>query len=269
MGLDTIWKLNLEAYNLGAMYKRFLYFFTKREMYTAIKRNKELVSFQKKERKVYLCALGPSLKKVDLNRIQGDTIVVNRFYKIGKEYPNFVPTYYLVVDSDFTKSEYINDLRDAIMNYGSKGTIFIFNSKMAKNPLMKSIPQDHLFFISGLGGRLKINKKYKIDGMHPTFMNVACAAIFLIVLMGYKDITLLGCDFNSFASTTQVHCYKDSSQERLWTMYDELYAYSIAAKDHSDLALFADKMGCKIINSTKGSLIDAYPIKIEEELYFK
>lgn len=267
MGPETIWKLNLEAYNLGALYKRIVYFFTKREVYTSIKRNKNLLESKNEGRKVYLCALGPSLKKVDLSRIQGDTIVVNRFYKIGKENPDFVPTYYLIVDPDFTKAEYIEDLKEAIMNYASKGTIFIFNSKMSVYPFIKSIPQDHLFFVTGLGGRLKINKTYKIDGIHPTFMNVACAAIFLLVLMGYKDISLLGCDFNSFAHTKQAHCYEDIRQQRLWTMYHELYEYSIVAKDHCDLALFAEKHGCKITNSTKGSLIDAYPVIIEESLY--
>lgn len=259
--------MNLAAYNLGGYYKRMVYFFTKREIYKAIRRNKELENKDNEQKKAYLCALGPSLKKVDINRISGDTIVVNRFYKIGKENPSFVPTYYLIADTDFTKSEYVNDLKEAIEYYASKGTIFIFNSKMYNHPFMKQIPEKQLFFVSGIDGRLKLGKNYRIDGIYPAFMNVAGVAIFLLILMGYKDITLLGCDFNSFASTKQAHCYVDEKQQRLWTMSQELYEYSIVAKDHCDLASYAEKKGCTITNSTKGSLIDAYPIKIDESLY--
>lgn len=257
------------AYNFGGYAKRFLYFFTKREIFNAPKSNSELVKASNSKRKAYLCGLGPSLKKVDINRVAGDTIVVNRFYKIGRDYPNFVPTYYLIIDRDFTKSEYVEDFKDAIEYYASKGTIFIFNSKMSKHPLLKKIPPKQLYFVSCIDGRVKVNKHYKINGLHPAFMNVVGEAILLLMLMGYKDISLLGCDFNSFASTTQVHCYKDENQKRLWTMYEELYAYAIASKDHCDLAEISNKMGCKIVNSTKGSLIDAYPIEIDHTIYIE
>ncbi len=267
MNQYTIWNWNLKAYNLGGYAKRFVYFFTKREIFNAPKRNIELVKQTNGEKKAYLCALGPSLKSVDINAIKGDTIVVNRFYKVGKDNPNFVPTYYLIIDGDFTKSQYVNDFKEAIAYYAPKGTTFIFNSKMAKHPLMKMIPPKQLYFVSCIDGRVKTNKKYKIYGLHPAFMNVASEAILLLMLMGYKDINLLGCDFNSFASATQSHCYNDPSSKRLWSMYEELYAYSIAAKDHSDLAILAKIMECKIVNSTKGSLIDAYPMEIDDSLY--
>jgi len=214
-----------------------------------------------------LCALGPSLMHVDLNKIKGDTIVVNRFYKFGKEYPNFIPTYYLIIDGDFTDERYVKDLEDAINCYVDNGTIFIFNSKISKHPLMQKIPKEQLYFVSCLDGRVKIKKDYKIDGFHPAFFNVAGEAILLLMLMGYKNISLLGCDFNSFASTKQVHCYNDDKKERLWSLYFELFSYAFAAKDHCDLFAISKKMGCMITNSTKGSLIDAYPIAIKEELY--
>ena len=124
-----------------------------------------------------------------------------------------------------------------------------------------------MFFISPFDGRLKINKEYKIDKWQPAFQNVVGAAILTLMLMGYKNINLLGCDFNSFASTTQEHCYQDYSKARLYPLYQELFAYSFAAKDHTDLSLLAEKMGCRITNRTKGSLIDAYPLEIDESLY--
>ena len=84
--------------------------------------------------------------------------------------------------------------------------------------------------------------------------------------MGYKDINLLGCDFNSFASTKQNHCYDDKAPARLYPMYEELFAYSFAAKDHTDLQQYAMKLGCRIVNRTEGSLIDAYPLQIDNSL---
>ena len=87
--------------------------------------------------------------------------------------------------------------------------------------------------------------------------------------MGYKKINLLGCDFNSFASAKNVHCYKDESSERIHRMSWELYAYSIVAHQYDSLQEYANRNSFSILNSTKGSLIDAFPMEIEEHLYIQ
>lgn len=247
--------------------KKIQFFITKPQTFSALKRNTELLKEENDKKEAYVCALGPSLKDIDLNKIKGDTIVVNRFFKFGVSYPDFVPTYYLMIDYGFMREENRKDFEAALDMYADKGTIFILNSKLSGSPIVARIPEKQLYFISPFDGKLKLNKEYRIDKWQPAFQNVLGAAILSLMLMGYKRINLLGCDFNSFASTTQAHCYQDKSKARLYPMYEELFAYSFAAKDHFDLSLLADKLNCKIINRTKGSLIDAYPLEINESLY--
>lgn len=267
MNQNDLWNLNLKIFNLGGFVKRMQFGLFKRQTFSALKRNIELVKNENRDKQAHVLALGPSLKRVILSKIEGDTIVVNRFYKFGLSYPSFTPTYYLMIDYGFMRSENRQDFEEALAMYANRGTIFILNSKLAGLSFVEKIPDKQLYFISPFDGRLNPKRDYRIDKWQPAFQNVVGAAILTLMLMGYKNINLFGCDFNSFASTKQTHCYKDKSETRLYPLYEELFAYSFAAKDHNDLQELAKRMGVSIINRTEGSLIDAYPLEIDENFY--
>ena len=256
-----------KLFDLGGVAKRIINYSLHHDRYSCLKNNIELFSKTNEQKKIYLCGLGPSLKQVDLNRIKGDTIVVNRFFKFGIEYPDFTPTYYVMIDFDFAQERYQKDFTDALDMYLPKGTVFLLNSKLLDSPILKNYNSKNIYFLSCFGGQMHGDKKYKINGVFPAFQNVTGSAILAAMLMGYKDITLLGCDFNAFASPVQNHCYEDQSKTRLWKMSWELYTSSFMAKNHDDLQEYALNNGIKVKNSTKGSLIDAYPVIIEEDLY--
>lgn len=264
---ESLFRLNLRIFDIGGIIKRIQFYLFKHKLFSVLDRNLLLVKPENSTKKAYVCALGPSLKQVDLNKIDGDILVVNRFFKIGKEYPNIVPTYYVMLDYGFNNPDNIDDFRTAINTYAPKGTIFILNSKLSDVPQLSGINPNQLFFISCFDGRTRLYKNYRINGIIPAYQNVVGASIMMLMLMGYKDINLLGCDFNSFASRQQVHCYHDQSTTRLYTMSQELFAYAFAAKEHEELQLYAQKLGVKITNSTRGSLIDAYTYEVDESLY--
>ena len=115
---------------------------------------------------------------------------------------------------------------------------------------------------------MKLNKEYSLDKVLPIFENVVGAALLMSICLGYRQISLLGCDFNSFASTTRNHCYADTKTERWYRMSIELFSYAFAANMHDMIQEYAIKHGVEIVNSTRGSLIDAYPLIIEESLYY-
>lgn len=266
----TLYKLNLRAIDLGGFFKCTVNFLFHHNYYSVLKRNRELYREENKDKKCYICALGPSLKDVDLNKIKGDTIVVNRFFKMGEHYPNFIPTYYIMLDHLFSKPENISDFEEALNTYIDKGTIFILNSKLANLPLMQKYSKNkNLYYISCFRGTMHPKGNYALNKIMPAFQNVVGAAILLVGLMGYKKISLLGCDFNSFASTKKIHCYKDKNVERKDKLSFELFCYYLAAQNHDDLQEYAKIHSIEVRNSTKGSLIDSYPIEIEEDLYFK
>lgn len=264
---ETIFRLNFKLLDWGGVMKKISNFFLHHSTYTSIKRNKNLIGRGVKPEEVFILALGPSLKRVDFSKITGDTLVVNRFYKMGENNLDFVPTYYMMIDYQFGKEENKKDFHAALDMYLNKGTIFLLNSKLYGSNILDGYPLDNIYFFSSFGGDIHSDKHYRMDGILPAFQNVVGSAIMSLSLMGYKRITLLGCDFNSFASTERIHCYKDDSSVRPMRMSWELYAYSIVAHQYDDLQQYANRNGFVVINSTKGSLIDAFPLEINEELY--
>ena len=260
MGFDTLFKLNMFFVNIAGYIRTVQYYLFEHYKFNVVKKNKELKG--PKEKVCYICALGPSLKKVDLNKIIGDTIVVNRFHKLSNQYPNFIPTYYLMYDASFG-STYKDELIEAIDKYYSKGTKFLFNSRFAKLDFLK---QDNIYYLSSFKGDFT-GQEYRLDSVMPSFSNVVGAAIGTAMGMGYKKIVLLGCDFNSFASPVSNHCYAEADNSRQIKLWYELYRYAIVAYGHEMLSKYARLHNIEIINSTKGSLIDSYPFEIQEYLY--
>ena len=267
MNQKTIFELNFKIIDWGGKVKKVSNYLLHHSTYTCIKRNKELVGRANKGDTVHILALGPSLKQVKIDEIKGDTLVVNRFYKMGHLFPEFVPTYYMMIDYKFGEDENKKDFKAAMNMYLSKGTIFLLNSKLYGSSLLDGYPLDNIYFFSSFDGDLHPNKKYRLDGILPAFQNVVGSAIMTLSQMGYGKIKLLGCDFNSFASTERIHCYKDDSSVRPLRMSWELYAYSIVAKQYDCMQEYAEINGFQVINTTKGSLIDAFPLEIDETLY--
>ena len=268
MNQDTIKNLVFDLIDLGGTYKKFVYSLTRPDFKKSIKKNQELIDSPKKD-VCYICALGPSLKDVDLSRLNGDSIVVNRFYKIGKQYPLFKPTYYMMLDAQFGNEDNIKDFNEAISSYSNGDTKFVLNVKLSSfSNRIPNFPQKP-YYLAAYGGDMRGDKDYKVDGVFPAFQNVAGAAILFAITLGYKKIILLGCDFNSFATPIVYHCYENTSTKKLRPLSDELFFYSIAARQHDELRKYADRNGVEIINSTKGSLIDSYTYLIEEDIYRK
>lgn len=264
---ESLYNITMKAFDIGGVFKSIYYYFFKHHLYTIISKNAELIEMVHPSPKAYVCALGPSLKEVNLSKIESDTIVVNRFFKIGKEHPEFVPTYYIMVDTGFSSEENKRDFKEALDTYLPKGTIFFLNSLMANSDVLKDYDTKNIYFVSCFRGSVHSDKKYSLDKPLPVFQNVVGEAILILMLLGYKSINLLGCDFNSFASRKRIHCYQDKTDERPISMSWELFFYSRAAKDHEDLQQYAMNHEILIKNTTKDSLIDAYQYEIEEELY--
>ena len=265
---ESLYNLIYKLLDLGGGLKTLINSVMHRNLYTSLKRNNELKETMQKKPKAYVCALGPSLRQVKLEEIIGDTIVVNRFFKIGAEHPSFVPTYYIMIDAAFASNEHIMDFKKALDTYLPKGTIFLLNSKLSGSPILEEYDKKNIYFVSCFRGNTDIRKKYGIDKPMPAFQNVVCAAIFFLIQMGYKEISLLGCDFNSFASRKRIHCYKEEkTDDRFLSMSWELFCYSMMARNHEDIQKYAEINGVSIINTTKDSLIDAYPYDIDESLY--
>lgn len=262
MNFKFLFKINLWLINLGGYIRTIQYWFSEHYKFKVVMKNNVLLE-KGVGKTCYICALGPSLKSVDLAKIKGDTMVVNHFYKMKDQYSDFVPTYYIMYDPGFIKPVYFDNLREAVSIYSPKGTIFFLNSKLSRYDV-GSI--DNIYYLSAFRGEF-LGQNFRINRVMPSFDNVVGVAIGTAMGMGYKRIVLLGCDFNSFASPVSNHCYAEKNNQRRIELWYELYRYAIVAYGHCTLQKYAQKHGIQILNSTKGSLIDAYPFEIEENLY--
>lgn len=246
--------------NVLGLWKRISFFFKDHSLYTVIKKNKLLINTENSKKKMYVCALGPSLRNVDFNSIDGDSFVVNGFYKFAQNIPLFIPTYYMMIDDEYARNPEEMKFAETVLNaYLNKGTKFFFNSKINHAPFLKKYNPDNIFFFSTFRGAFNPNKKYDFSKIMPISGNVVTFAILLSILMGYKEIYLLGCDFNSFTTPKPLHCYSDSNEIKSLTLSQDLLMYANVAKYHERLQELAKKEGVVIKNATKGSLIDAYP----------
>lgn len=252
---EKLFKLNkvfFKLYGLLLYVKRFNLLLRNRQ---EIKGNVEIKK-QKRSNKCFIIGLGPSLKNIDLSKLDGDIIVTNRF-NLVENAENFDPVAYVIIDNLFYNREYKKDLLEAIKAF--PGTFFVFNGTYKNNLDKKILDKTKHAFIYYWNGFLD-GERDNIDltKVLPIMSNVTCAAEFVALYMGYSEINLLGCDFNSFASLKKNHVYKDDNEDRLWTMSNELFQYSFAADLHCQLDKYSRKHGQRIYNITEGSLIDAY-----------
>lgn len=217
-------------------------------------RNDEL-RLKKSTNKCFICGLGPSLKHVDFSKIDCDTIVVNNFVQFGKNI-NFIPNFYIASDDEFALDENINKIKSAIQKYPDCS--FVLGDKIYSR-LKKDNGISPNIYVS-FGGNLLFNNQLNIDFTKrlPVSMNILSEAIMLAIYIGYKEIYLLGADFNSFASQKAVHCYEEKDDNRKFSMGFELFCYSFAADVHKELAEYSKINDICIFNATPGSLIDAY-----------
>lgn len=217
---------------------------------------------KKKTEKCFIIGLGPSLKQVDLTKLDGDLIVTNRYYKTqGADETS--PTAYVLVDNAF-----FNKLDDFIKAKKMFPDCNYIVSSRYYEEIKKISTNDNNFYVSMWKGFFSPNNNIDLCKIMPMSNNVACTAIMLALYMEYREIYLLGCDFNSFASQTAIHAYEETNNGRLWSMSDELFQYSFAADMHVQLQRYAKRKGVVIYNATRGSLIDAYQ-RIEIDIYKK
>jgi hypothetical protein len=218
-----------------------------------LKRNKNLLR-EKKSDICYICGLGPSINKFDLNKIEDDIIVTNRFNRIQGNCIS--PRFYCLFDSGFFVGDGVNDFIQSVDMYPE--TNFILNG-LYKNDIEKLIKyRENTYYTFNWKG--VFNKKVKLDftKVLPISENVIIYALQLAIYLNYKKIYLIGCDFNSFASKTMNHGYHDSIKERKWSLDFELFSYAFAANTHKEIREYANNNDIEIINLSEGSLLDAY-----------
>lgn len=224
-------------------------------------RNKKLVERNGKFKNIhqgercFILGTGPSLKSVNPTYLKNEKIFgVNYLFK-GNIIEHITPDYYCLYDQIFhtTDKETTKKLVESFPN-----TTFFLRTK-AYDGLKNIIKSDNIYFQQC--DQFQYEDYIRVDmqkNMTAPF-NVVLGCIQTAIYMGFKEIYLLGCDFNSFASLKQEHFYdKDTVPDRTMSIGFELKYYSMVSYHHYALEKYAKEHNIRIINLTPNSLLDAY-----------
>lgn len=257
MNIMSLFYISLKIYDCGLFFKE-LQAKVKYRKYNKIASRNEALKQYKTSDKCYICGSGPSLKKVNLDELEGDTIVMNEHWRIASSF-NSKPTYYLINDEGYGLDK-MKERLDGVMNcYPSVPHVFTTQIGEVVDKRYKNT-ETKVYYYSHIGKTFK--HTYDIDFTKTTYCtwNVVSAAIQLAIYLGYKEIFLLGCDYSLFASRYLTHVYdKDGAKIPCHVILrDMLYKYTFTTHIHYEIAKYAKEHGIKIINMTSESLLDAY-----------
>jgi hypothetical protein len=229
------------------------------------KRNKRFDNIHNGKR-CFIIGTGPSLKKINPECLKGEVIFgVNFLYK-GDFLNTLKPDYYCLYDQIFHTTHLV-ETKEIIELFPET---LVFMRTKAYDVINRAInmKKDNIFFQHCNLFQHENCIQTDLTKSVTAPFNVLLGCIQTAIYMGFKEIYLLGSDFNSFAIPRVLHYYdKDKIPERNMTLGFELKFYSMVAYHHYALRKYADSKGIKIINLTEESLLDAYPKeKLEDVL---
>lgn len=211
----------------------------------------------------FILGTGPSLNDLSsdqLERLKSEIVFgVNSLYK-SNIVSGLSPKYYTLVDNLYweTSSSVFQEVSD---RYKVNPPIFLTDPRAKKIIDKLQLNQDAIYIHA---------KKYPTRKMSSEItdnifgaMNVISYSILVAIYMGFREIYLLGCDYNAFCGLGRGHCY-DDEEEMGGVSYNlafYLKYYHITTEFHYLIAKLAVEKGVKIVNLTKVSLLDAYPRK--------
>lgn len=237
-----------------------LVFFFRFDLRKLLNQNRKFKNIHNGSRCVIL-GTGPSLNSLTKSQIENlkneVTFGVNSFYKAKiADYLN--PTYYALFDNLYWGAEK-HFFKDILNKFSLSKPIFLTDYRAYKIVEELGIELETMFIY---------NKKYPINRIDskPTGnmyigQNVISTTILIAINMGFKEIYLLGCDYNSFATINAEHCYNDEDEKDYNTENLAFYLkfYALTTRIHYLIAKYATRKKVKIVNITSGSLLDAYP----------
>lgn len=242
-----------------------LYFCINANQYATLKKNKKFQNRHSGSR-CFILGTGPSINKlsdIHIQKLSKElTIAVNSVYKAPR-LRMIRPAYYSLLDNNYwgVASYAFNEIAD---RYKDTPPVFITDIR-AKSAVPSSAECIYIHAKNYPVNRMRfdVTKNLSIT------MNVVSFSILCAIYMGFREIYLLGCDYNLFCSRVGTHCYDDNSEIEELPKYNlgfYLKYYHLTTQFHYLIAELAKDLGVKIINASEGSLLDAYPHKHIEQV---
>lgn len=257
MDIMSLFRFSLRCYDVGLYVKETISKIRYKKWNDLAKCNARLREYKTSDT-CFICGNGPSLKKVNLDELDGDTIVMNDFWRIATNYKK-IPTYYIINDNVYALPSLKEKAEGVLTCCPEIPHVLSVYMGPAMEKMYSSF-NTNIFYFNNIGRTYK--SKYKIDFTKCTYYtwNVVTAAIQLAIYLGYNNIYLLGCDYSLFASKYLQHAYDKDGQKVPcpFLLRDMLYKYSFTTHIHYEVAKYAKEHGFNVVNMTNASLLDAY-----------
>lgn len=208
----------------------------------------------------FIVGTGPSLRNLSgkvISALADEYIfAVNSFYKIDF-LDGINPDFYLLLDNNYWGVAGYT-YSDLLEKYGEALPLII--TDIRARSFTEGVPLDRKMFLYTKNYPVD-RVRFSLDGNMSATMNVVSTAILSAIYMGFKEIYLLGCDYNLFCSRVGTHSYDDSGEIEELPKYNlafYLKYYHITTEIHYLISELAERRGVKLRNATDGSLLDAY-----------
>lgn len=234
-----------------------IYLFKYPQLRKMVKRNKELHNTHIGER-CFLVLNGPSIRDKDLSFLENEQVFCTNFMFKSDLVKTILPNYYCWMDSKTPISaEWPNIVKE--IKRRCPGVKMIVNGKARRS--YEKFDKD-VYYTYNKYKATNMGVPGKIDGISTGFFNVAFYAINIAIYMGFREIYVLGMDFEPGG----FHLFDDLSVKDRFAR-DE-YEKKIVCGDHWEysqaqyesfyIAKHAKKHGARIINLNPNSHIRAF-----------
>jgi hypothetical protein len=237
-----------------------LIFLSKIKERKLVKANKTIKDIHLGQR-CFILGTGPSLNELSDEQVEKlkkeITFGVNSLYK-AKVVDNLTPQYYALFDNFYWQDggDFIVGIKK---KYAPNIPVFLLDYRMKEIIDNLDVKPKAIYLYSKKYPYKKID--CCIDKNMYMAQNVIPFSILIAMYMGFKDIYLLGCDYNSFLNESGTHAYDDTEEINFNSEYNlafYLKFYGITTNFHYLIAKLSKSKGVRIVNITPGSLLDAY-----------
>jgi len=243
------------------------FFFVDKEIFI---KNKNLKNTAEGKRG-FLLATGPSIKKQNLKRLaKSDCFSLSSFF-YHKDIKTINPKFHFL--APYHKPILIKEWKKWVKQADEnlpKETNFVLHVKDKKNILKYKLLKNRQIFYLYFSKFINLKNDLDITKPLPDMQSSPLMALPFMIYMGYKEICLVGCDFDNLKNygyeiknfyNQKIQEKKAESKPWYLGIIKELENNLSAIKQFNNYQIFTKKRNIKIINLSKESWLDFYEKK--------
>jgi N-acetylneuraminate synthase len=228
--------------------------------------------------KCFILATGPSIKAQPLRQLAGQTCISVSNFFVHPDCAAIRPRYHCVAPyhKPITEEAWQTWLAEMAAKTGS-AELFFGLQDIDRNAAGGTFSDRKIHHLN-LGGPISQLEAQGVDLTRalPSPQSVTIMALYAAIYMGFEEIALLGCDHDWILHLNESrHFYKEDQHALNRTGYSEWFGASFDDYCRDYLSLWAqyralqkvaDSRGIRILNATRGGLLDLFPREPLEKL---